>query len=767
MQKFGSVLLFLMLFAVPSFGQYRRVPPPKKPRVLSFPAYSKYKKKDTVVKINPYFIDSLFLPVPMERALFHDNIFKEQVKADMFDGKVDSLVRTGADSLTTDRLSSALLYKVDSMRTMIENMEAKGRDAFADNQMKIRYLRAVWEMMRLFNRDRHPDPQFYIKLADNMHGMLIASNEDKMMPYVLANNNVYSLNNIREFSDKHYDARAYIYTQIGRADPRTMIKRLSEYAADSFAGEIIKADAPLEPEVIFNYATSNNFPLKNAVYKTQDDLVQAIVQIAAHSSYPLKAFPFLSDVYLKRKSIEAIDSLADRPDLYYNQLVRLRMTKETIAEHTYNDELKYRSLKYFVRPMNELHESRDDIRFRSLDNMPPTSLYYMMVNGQDEIYTSSFLGTFKRLIERMKPMKGDQLLDTLQYDHFRTFIRMCAGYNTLSEFLGTMDDTSRTMVMTRFISGLEHGKPDDLEDAVDVADAFGSIRDSALSSFLEKKVKENYQQSLSQNNKKGMAVYSLLGMLFEGNKISGNDTGATAASTKLKLPPINKVTYTDVVSDSGIVYQQMFFFGDKDGQESYENYISAYKRDSKWKVTTEKYWSVVSSTSGKRVVTYANLPLKEPEDAAAQDSLAKYLQDSNIHPTIVIHRGHSYHLAMTIARLTKDVKIVILGSCGGYHNLALVLDKAPDAHIISSKQTGVMAVNEPILRSMNTMLLQGADVNWITMWKELEQYFADKQEAREKFADYVPPYKNLGAIFIKAYRRMMATPPPPPPKNTE
>jgi len=27
--------------------------------------------------------------------------------------------------------------------------------------------------------------------------------------------------------------------------------------------------------------------------------------------------------------------------------------------------------------------------------------------------------------------------------------------------------------------------------------------------------------------------------------------------------------------------------------------------------------------------------------------------------------------------------------------------------------------------------------------------------AKEKFDDYIPPYKNLGAIFIKAYRKAM------------
>ena len=216
------------------------------------------------------------------------------------------------------------------------------------------------------------------------------------------------------------------------------------------------------------------------------------------------------------------------------------------------------------------------------------------------------------------------------------------------------------------------------------------------------------------------------------------------------------VPYKSLINDSGIVYQQVFFFGDKDGQDSYNSFIDEFRNDNKWKIINEKFWTQIYSTSGKKIVIYANLPLDEPADEKAQDSLVKFLSDTGIHPSIMIHRGHSYHLAATLARLDSNVKIVILGSCGGYHNLALVLDKSPDAHIISSKQTGVMAVNEPIIRAMNQRLLDGADVDWISMWNELEEYFQKKPSAQDKFSDYVPPYKNLGAIFIKAYRKMNA-----------
>jgi hypothetical protein len=385
--------------------------------------------------------------------------------------------------------------------------------------------------------------------------------------------------------------------------------------------------------------------------------------------------------------------------------------------------------------------------------MPPETLYFIMVYGQDEIYTSSFLGTFKRMMERMNGMSGDSLFAKVHYDHFRTFIRMCAGYNTLSTFLASMNPDAKAHVMTDFIAGLQKGKEDDLEDAVDVADAFGSIKDSTLAEFLKNKVKENYELSYKERSKKGLIIYSLLSRLFEGAKTS-NDTDAAHQSEVLGLPPIYMVPFRSLLNDSGVVYEQAFFYGDEDGKMSYDNFVGMF-RDGKWKITNQKYWTQISSTSGKPIVIYANLPIPEPGDEEAQNELCKYLDNANIHPAVIIHRGHSYHLPTTMDHLSKNTRIVMLGSCGGYHNLAIVLDHSPDAHIISSKQTGMERINEPIIKSLNTDIQAGNDIDWIKMWTGLDDYFSKKPDIKEKFQDYVPPYKNLGAIFIKAYRKML------------
>jgi len=715
------------------------------------PVHAQKKKNKKVEKkeISIYDIDTLSHPIPNNRASFHINIDKEQKHADAMDGKVDGIIVYAADTTLTAMLSRTILRDIDQIQVMIENMPVNNTDKMMENQTRIRYLRAVLSLVRHYNNDARADAVYYKRAVANLKQLIIARNEDRLMPFVKENTNEYTLANA-ELLDGYPEARNYLYTEMGKQNPKMMIKRLGEFANEPFADDIIASAARVVPNEVYNYAASTNYTLSNAVKRCKDPLVQTIVRINAESKAPLKAMPFLSDIYNKRKTIAEIDKITSDPDLFYKNLVRLKLQNDSLGGDTYTDELQYRGLKY-VRDMNDLHESPDNVRFKCIDGFTPEELYFLMVYGQDEIYTSSFLGTYNRMLERMKPTKGDELLAKVNYDHFRTFIRMCAGYNKLSSFLQTMDENKKSILMKDFVSGLEKGKENELEDAVDVADAFGSIADSALSDFLLAEVRANYERCAQIRNKKGVIVYGLLATLFKGSQ--GGDNNVGNVSAELNLPPINLVSYKSLINDSGVIYEQVFFFGDEDGKNSYASFMGNFK-DGKWKVANDKYWTTITSTSGKPIVIYANLPIPEPGDEEAQDKLQQYLDARNIRPTVIIHRGHSYHLPLTIDKMAPENKIVMLGSCGGYHNLATVLDHSPEANIISSKQTGAMAINEPIIKAINTQLLAGNDIEWVSMWNSLKMYFDTKGADKDRFSDYVPPYKNLGAIFIKAYRRI-------------
>jgi hypothetical protein len=317
-----------------------------------------------------------------------------------------------------------------------------------------------------------------------------------------------------------------------------------------------------------------------------------------------------------------------------------------------------------------------------------------------------------------------------------------------------MDRDNASTIMKAFIIGLERANE---EEAVDVADSYSSIFDKnpALAQFVLSEVNWNYNRNLVSNNNKGTIIYNLLKTLFESADTANN----VDLSAKLGIPPIYSINYDSLADDSGRIVQQVFFYGDKDkdGQNSYNDFMALFLKKPEWKITenSTKEWVTISSTRGKPILIFANKPLygEDDPDDKAQHHLDDFLFDNKMKPTIYIHRGHSYHVRYTLKQIEPSARIVVLGSCGGYNNLNELLTISNDAHIISSKQVGSRSVNEPILQAINNNLLEGKNIEWINIWRDLTNRFAKDPAAREKFEDYIPPYKNLGAIFIKAYRK--------------
>jgi hypothetical protein len=350
--------------------------------------------------------------------------------------------------------------------------------------------------------------------------------------------------------------------------------------------------------------------------------------------------------------------------------------------------------------------------------------------------------------------RGDSLLMNVKFDKYRKFIKMCAGYNTLSNFLGTFqprknpdEESDAERLMRAFVGKLEESKG--LEDGVDVADSYASIVETIkpLGDRMLQNIKANYERNLTSNNRQGIVMYNLLYKLF----LSADTNNHINLSKEFGIPPVYNVPFKALANDTGRVIMQVFFYGDKDGKGIFQGFKRMF--DPKlWKITTTSSWISINSIKGKPVSIYANLPLPEEDDLdkKAQDALDSFLLQHNLYPTVVIHRGHSYNAPYTIAQILPSAKIVFMGSCGGYYLIHDILKHSPDAHIITSKQIGKTVVNQPFFNLLMEKARNGNNIDWIPFWEELE-----KKVKVEGFEDYIPPYKNLGAIFIKAYKKAM------------
>jgi hypothetical protein len=255
-------------------------------------------------------------------------------------------------------------------------------------------------------------------------------------------------------------------------------------------------------------------------------------------------------------------------------------------------------------------------------------------------------------------------------------------------------------------------------------------------------------ENIKLNNKRGAVIYNLLQNIF----LSMDTTNKVDVSQMFGIPPIYSVANKSLQDSSNKIIIQQFFYGDRDGMGVFNNFVGAYS-NANWRIVRKPEWIEVSSTRGNPVIIYANRPLDEKQglDAKAQAALEDYLIENDINPTMVIHRGHSYYVGATIEQLAPSAKIVLLGSCGGYHNLSKVLEVSPYAHIIASKQVGSGTVNQPMIIMLTELLRQGKDLDWPALWKDFGKRFSNNP----LFDDYVPPYNNLGAIFIMAYNKLI------------
>jgi len=704
------------------------------------------------------------------RIFFHEKVDREQERLKELDGKKDDAITLSPDETINGKIYYALVTRVDQLQQQIES------DSNFTNPVKVKYIRGLESLLHGYNNNAgHRD--YPITLAPELEAayeeaMRLDIKGESIEPVIRAHS--YGTGKILvecfTFPENKgvKPSRVLLVEKYLDIHPTEIIAVLERNPELPSADSLIKVVAHNNPKRIYDYATAGN-RLGARIRMLQDTFVHTIVKMATSKTGSGQLYlPFFDLLVNNKITFDEIDKVKDDNLAYYRLLVKTRIDyagrmmmpqRDTPMEmQSLTRMMTNKAKEAFIREINGLHDQPDPIRFKVLEPLTPQELYYLCVVSEDEIYTSSYLGVFKRIFERMKNPRGDSLIMTVNADYFRKFIKLAAAYNTLDTLLKSMPGDNATTLMKAFISRIEATtRPDNVEDAVDVADSYSSIfeKNRPLADFMRQEAAFNYRRCADVNDKNGMVVYRLEKTLFK----SADTTSKVDLSKELGIPPIYTIDYKNLVDDSGRVIQQAFFYGDedKDGLLSYGNFKTLFTNRADWSMTENADWLTVKSLRGKPVWIFANKPLygeNDPDEEACK-KLNAWLESKKLRPTIFIHRGHSYHVNSTLSKLQPSARIVILGSCGGYNNLNEVLTISKDAHIISSKQVGTKTVNEPILRAINATLTAGRNIDWLSMWKELSRQFAGDANAKDKFEDYVPPYKNLGAIFIKAYRKAM------------
>jgi hypothetical protein len=446
-------------------------------------------------------------------------------------------------------------------------------------------------------------------------------------------------------------------------------------------------------------------------------------------------------------TLASADFTTQKPVAFLKKMIQIRMQKDPIGEFSLEKELEIQSLK-FVRNLNELHNEPDSKRFASIDNFTPEQLYTLIVYSEEEVFTSSFNGLLKRFLTKMGKTNGFTFLKSVGMNRYRTFIKQCASFGKLNDFMTTMTVDEQKALLKMFVCGLDDANTS-IDQAVEVADTYTGISDETLLTFIRKNIREEYKRSQQTKSREGMAIYGLLTSLFNSGR-EFNEDWYENISEKYGIPDITMLKNATLFQQNKESVWHMYFYDDEDGGASFKSFMNTFA-DKNWVVKEEDSLHVViRSVNGQPVVIYANKPKAEYE---GQAYLERILDSAGIQPDVLIHRGHSYYASKTIEKIKPSAKLFVLGSCGGYHNLSGVIQRAPEAHIVSSKQIGVQGVNNPMLKLIADAAREGRDVEWAQIWTDLDKQLKGT-ESYIRFVDYIPPHKNVGAVFIRSYMKL-------------
>jgi hypothetical protein len=659
---------------------------------------------------------------------YQTEIDKQQLRMDLLDGKQDTLFRFNTSAQTL-RGKDIYFKRIDLIQ---ENMKA--------SSISPKHFKAFMEHLTISLQNLNKGNIRFLGYYDQFFSMALelSRNQGSQKDVELLKNHVSTaLDCIPFFLNQPYAEEVLQFAATKK--PYDVLTKYLDYNREKWFLSILETVAKNDPNAIKQFMGTQH-PVNFVLKMSKDPVVVRLYDIYAEYGRSSSGFTNIHLIQNGGISLEESELLSQNPGKWFSKLCELRRSPDIFGSYSVDDELTQFSLKT-VRKVNLLHDEKDErIRFASVAKFNSLELYTAMVYSRDEIFTSSFLGMFKRMMQRRTDSSMFVFFQKNGFNRFRTFVQLCAGYNTLQPLLNTMNAPEKDLFLDEIVKDLEK-TGGNLAPAVEVADIYGSITDSTLKKAMADKLYRELERCFYAANSYGARLY---GMLY---KLAGYDpTTITGHSYNFDIPDLTKVEAELLFPDNKNI-QQHIFYDDEDGEAAFNSFTGRYRTDKNYKISDAPSYIKIESIVGRKIILYLNKPKNENGLADLQNMFEK----QNRYPDIVVHRGHSYHLNTTISVLTNNTKVAVLGSCGGYQNISKVLENATDAQIVSSKQIGTWTVNNELLKDMCEMMRTGnGEINWPILWAKLEP----KLKNNDKWKDYIPPNMNLGVKFVKAFQQI-------------
>lgn len=414
--------------------------------------------------------------------------------------------------------------------------------------------------------------------------------------------------------------------------------------------------------------------------------------------------------------------------------------------------------------MNALHARPAAERFSIVKGFTAAELLNVILISREHHYTSTFNGVFDIFLDRMRAEKTGwtKILD----DHKKLvpslpfFVDATVVFNRVSDLLETMTDDDKLIFIDAILP--DRTKPDNSSNAMDPIAVANFIRvlqpTDSMVPMIESRLASNYINTSDESEKADIALFANWYINDQKRKPSeGNESffQKFATDSRYRIPNILTLPTGELLDSKGRNFQMHLFYNDDDGKASYASFREALQKNG-WKEENVRGFIKFSKFDNKRSIEILVSP---PEaDGKKATDIQEYVEAMGGKISVLVHRGHSYHVDKSLEHINEDNRLIFLGSCGGQTNVQKVLSATPNAQIIATSGTGRMAINNESFIDINQQILGGDQIDWQKMKAKWMHRAEGNSSLRQDYLNYVAPHENLPFLFLRKKIELLSEP---------
>lgn len=461
--------------------------------------------------------------------------------------------------------------------------------------------------------------------------------------------------------------------------------------------------------------------------------------------YVYNSEPWAKDILLEIVKDNPF-SVFDYYDIYKSEPWAKEIIKLAIQEINNQQEKDYLKIAYII---NILHNEDDKLRFAIIDGYSSAELYKVITKWREEVFTSTYNWIITRFLQELNKTWKEVYDVALEnnFENISVFLEAAASYDRIEEIFNTIksDEKKKELINHMF----DNLWKDIVRNSVAIMEIINALKDKKVIDFILSKLEIEYNKWWENKN----SIWIIAKFASQKYKTPFLDN----LPKEYELPKINWVQNKELFDDKWRNIQQYYFYNDEDWKNSFKSFIDKYKSDKKWKIDEKETYVKITSINSKwrQIIIYANKPEFDWSDDKKWnwiESISNEMKRNNQTPTLVVHRGHSYHASKTIEKLTPENKLVFLWSCWWFQNIWATLEKSQKAQIISTKWTWTMLVNDPLFKHINDDILEWRDINWEKIWADISK----QVWKNPNFEKYVRPDQNIWALFYNKYNELQS-----------